>query len=142
MTDRPHLTVLRGGLTVTLADLDRAARHAIAAEQAAGWLYVSLLHGDLETPADEHRLNLLRRVVHSVDFALPDGQPTCVAYRGGNDWSTWCLRGPFAGHAQRAIIGRITELAPCWWRWSTEPTPPRGLTEGASLANLFTGPLL
>lgn len=117
-----------------LADLDAAALRSVAAETAVGMLYVSLLHGDLETRDDVAKLQLLRDLIDRTNNDAEPGHPVCIATRGGNDWTTWCLLGPTAPLLQTALLGRIGQIAPSWWRWSTDGRPPRSLSEGTGPA--------
>lgn len=128
MTD--HLTALVDALDVdeqlaTPVDLRAAIARSLTAEAAVGWTYVSLLHGDAENADDAAKLAIIRRV---VDQFIDDR--TLAATRGGNDWTTWCLRGHRAGLAQAAIIGCIELHGDSWWRWSTDGHPPGSLAEG------------
>lgn len=79
---------------------------------AAGYRFLSVVHGDLETAEDVARFETLTRVF----WEHPAGGER--ATQGGNDYTTFRAGPPTADQVIAAVLTVAHQLNPGWWRIS------------------------
>jgi hypothetical protein len=109
------------GWVEIVPDLARFARELAEVvgpdAEAAGWRFLSLAHGDPETPEQEQAIH----EVHEAFWEHPTQSHRGT--RGGGDYVTFHARGPDADLLLRRVHLAATNLNPGWWHltWTREP---------------------